>query len=156
MGTSPDRLVDAAGRQVELHTQLVPQRWARHVAEADLWRQPGSIELAGRTVPVPADAPRLVAACLKARSPGGHRLIAVRDVVQQVLGRAEAAEVLDVARRWQATAGVAAAIDDAWDRFAIADVVGLSVWAARNHPGAQQVRPRARHNAFGRRWLVRR
>jgi hypothetical protein len=149
----PDRLVDDVGCQVDLHTHVLPAKWARHVGPAELWRQRDVLELGGRRLAVLDRAPRLVAACLRAGR--GTRLISVRDVAQQVLGHPTPDAVVELSRRWHVVRGVAAAIDDAWERFALADIVALSVWAARNHGGSDLVRARPRPMAVRRRWLVR-
>jgi hypothetical protein len=151
----PGRLVDASGRQVELHTHALAGRWARHVPASELWQRPAALELGGRRLSVLAPEQRLVAACLKA-STSGRRLITVRDVAQQVLGGVDPDDALELARRWRVVPGVAAAIDDAWDRFGLADVVALSVWAARNRTSRRQPGAIPRRKDLGRRWLVRR
>lgn len=151
-----DRLADDMGRQIEIHSHVAPTRWARQVSVSELWRHSTELRLAGRPVLVLADSPRLIMSCLRTVATGQPRLIAVRDVVQQVLAHPEPAEVLDLAERWHATGGTTAAIDEAWNRFDIADVVALSVWAARNRPEPQLVRSRPRRAVGGRRWPARR
>jgi hypothetical protein len=145
------RLVDDRGRRFELHADRALPGSGASVPPADLWMAPRSMVLAGQQIAVLADDARCVLACLRARSVGDRRLVVLRDVVQQILaGQRDLEGVVETAEQWRASAAVAETVDRAWHFFGLADVVGLSVWAARTRRSAEA--SAAARPAGRRRW----
>lgn len=124
-------LAASDGTSVDLHRTFVMGPLGIKVRQDQLWADRETFLLAGRPIDALPATHRLLAACYNAavgdRNP---RLATLRDVAQIVLsGEVATREVVDLAQSWQATHVLALGIRAAWERLAIADVVGLSAWA---------------------------
>lgn len=132
------------GTSVDLHRTFVMGPLGIKVDLHDVWSHGDSFVLAGESVGALAPAHRLLAACYNAVIGDVQpRLSTLRDIAQLCLsGRADTAETQDAAARWGAEYILARGITVAWKTLDIADIVGLSAWAARfdaDHDGRRLV-----------------
>jgi hypothetical protein len=111
-----------------------------------LWADADSFSVSGRKLKALGSEQRLLHTATLALDPDESRsLVPQRDLVEMVLfGEWRRPRLRDLAASWNAEDVLAGAVRAAWQRLAIADVTGLSVWAEGYHPDAR--RPR-RHPA---------
>jgi hypothetical protein len=124
--------------EVDVYEHVIGGPLAGTIPATQLWSDPSSFELAGTTLSALSPEARLVAACLRVTVGPAPRLIALRDVVQLVLGgQVEAGRLYSLARQWGVQAVVARGVRQAWESFSLADVLALSTWARRHRPTAE-------------------
>jgi hypothetical protein len=125
--------VAADGINVDLHRTFVMGPFGLRVRLDELWASTTSFNLGGHAILSLSPVHRLLAACYNAIvGDVSPRLSTLRDVAQLCLsGEVDTQEVVDTARRWGGESVLALGVRAAWERLAIADVVGLSAWAAR-------------------------
>ena len=110
--TTPD------GLEVDLHRRLAIGRFGVTARMDALFDSSAVVELAGRVIPVPDAAGRLLHACFHAVLGGFPGLRAWRDVAQLLLvSGADWRETVGIARSWRAEAVVASAIRETWRRL---------------------------------------
>jgi hypothetical protein len=137
----PPELALTSGRalEIDLYDHVVAGPLAIRLPADSLWSDRSCFELAGTSLWGLSPEARLIAACFRVSTEANPRLIALRDVVQLVLGRRVDVELLhQLAREWGLREFVANAIRRAWETFAIADAVSLSTWARRHRPTAEE------------------
>jgi hypothetical protein len=137
----PPELALTSGRalEIDLYDHVVAGPLASRLPAESLWSDRSCFELAGTSLWGLSPEGRLIAACLRVAAEARPRLIALRDVVQLVLGGHVDVELLhQLANEWGVRVFVAIAIQQAWDSFALADVVSLSTWARRHRPTAEE------------------
>lgn len=120
-----------SGHEIDLHRTFVFGPFGLNVRLADLFATSATFVVGEHELLALGAEERLMHACfdaaLGARRP---RLVPLRDVAQMVLHTALDREKVErLCVDWQAEAVVATAIRLAWETFALADVVPLSVWA---------------------------
>jgi hypothetical protein len=128
------------GLEIDLYEHVIAGPLVSTLLPGELWRNLSTFELAGTPVSALAPEARLIAACLRVAVGPAPRLIGMRDVVQLVLGgQVPISDLHRAAREWGVRALVASAVRQAWQSFALADVVALSTWARRYRPTAEEV-----------------
>lgn len=111
-------LTTAEGLEVDLHRRFAIGRFGVTARMEALFAASGSVELAGRRMPVLDPAGRLLHACFHAALGGFRGLRAFRDVAQLLLVTgADWEETFRIARSWKAEPVVASAIAEAWERL---------------------------------------
>jgi Uncharacterised nucleotidyltransferase len=120
------------GGQVDLHRTIVSGPFAMLANPDSLFDTSTKLQLQGSDLLALGTEERLLHACFDARIGDDPPLfLRLRDIVQVVLshhldiGRIEA--ISDI---WRAQSVVAEAINHAWTRLGVKDIVPLSVWAA--------------------------
>jgi hypothetical protein len=154
-GFTPDSSPVAAGRwdptglafvaddqlEIDLYDHVIGGPLASTIPATELWRDLSVFELAGTPISALSPEARLISACLRASVGPPSRLIALRDVVQLVLGGlVDVSRVHHLAQEWGVRAFLAGAIEQAWQAFALADVVALSKWAQRYRPTPDELK----------------
>lgn len=124
------------GRDLDLHRTFVSGPFGLTVELPDLFETASPFVVGGETLLALGPEERFLHACFHAALGDiPPRLVAVRDVAQILLHTPLSQErVLEQCRRWRAEPVVARAVLLAWETLRIADVVALSVWAARYRP----------------------
>ncbi|MGY1739543.1 MULTISPECIES: nucleotidyltransferase family protein [unclassified Blastococcus] len=140
----PDRhggamLDSPAGLRLECHTTVHPMPPGVTVDGQALWGDRRELRIGDRKLVALGEEQRLLHACCRAAGddPGPARLLRQRDVAEAVLfGAWDRARLMRLAVSWNAEEVLAHAVRTAWQRLAIADVTGLSVWAGAGHQWA--------------------
>jgi hypothetical protein len=113
-------LTTAEGLEIDLHRRFAIGRFGVTARMETVFESSASVELAGRTIPVPDPVHRLLHACFHASLGGFRGLRAFRDVAQLILVTGANWEAtFAVARSWEAEAVVSAAIKDTWTRLGL-------------------------------------
>jgi hypothetical protein len=121
--------------EIDLYEHVIGGPLVATIPAIELWHELSVFELAGTPVSTLSPEIRLISACLRASVGPSPRLISLRDVVELVLGGlVDVSRVHQLAQEWSVRAVLAAAISQAWQAFALADVVALSNWAQRYRP----------------------
>lgn len=138
-GTS---FITCSGRDLDLHRTFVSGPFGLTVDLPDLFSTCSPFSVGGETVLALGPEERFLHACFHAALGDiPPRLVALRDVAQILLHTPLSVEkVHEHARRWRAEPVVARAVTLAWQTLGIADMVALSVWAARYRLDAGQRR----------------
>jgi hypothetical protein len=111
-------LTTADGLEVDLHRRFAIGRFGVTSRMESLFASSGTVELAGRALPVLAPEGRLLHACFHATLGGFRALRAFRDVAQLILVTgADWQATYGLARSWRAEAVVVSAIKETWDRL---------------------------------------
>lgn len=126
-------LVRADGMAVDLHRTLIPGSFGLTIECNSLFQAAAVFTVGGRPIMALAPEAHFLHSCYQAALGSvPPRLVLLRDVAQQVLGDDLNVErVLALARTWAGEAVLALAVRLAWECFALADAVPLSVWARR-------------------------
>ena len=123
-------LVAPSGPRLVLHDSLdgVPDL---SVDLPQLWADGDPFTVSGRRLKALGSEQRLLHTSTLALDPDeALSLVPQRDLVEMVLfGEWRRPRLLDLAASWHAEGVLAGAVHTAWQRLAIADVTGLSVWA---------------------------
>lgn len=135
------------GFEIDLHRTLVLGPFGLTVDTGDLFADPSWFTLGGRRLPALGPETRFLHACYHAvLGEWPPRMLPLRDVAQALLtADLDTESVLSTAASWRARAVVARAVRATWQTFALADVVPLSVWAARYEPDAWERRALSVH-----------
>lgn len=106
------------GFEIDLHRRFAIGRFGVRSRMEDLFTSGGTIELAGRKIPVLDPAGRLLHACYHAVLGGFQGLRGFRDIAQLILVTgADWKTTFEVARSWKAEAVVAFAIGKSWEQL---------------------------------------
>jgi hypothetical protein len=115
-------LQDRNGLEVDAHLRFAIGRYGLTSCMDDVFERADQLAVGGSLLPVLAADHRLVHACFHAVLGGRRHLRALRDVAQLLLVTGvDTSSVLALARRWRAEAVVAAAVDECWSVFGLAD-----------------------------------
>lgn len=130
-------MVDAAGREVDLHRTLVVGPYGLMVHTDDLFDTARSIAVAGVEMAALGAEEQFLNICYHAvlgdRPP---RLAVLHDVAVSLINDdLDACRVITVAQRWGGTAVLARAVCQAWDILAPDATPALVGWARAHQPG---------------------
>jgi hypothetical protein len=112
------------------------------VDSSRLWADGDPFSVSGRKLKALGSEQRLLHTAVLALDPDeSQSLVPQRDLVEMVLfGEWRRARLMDLAAAWNAEDTLARAVRASWQRLAIADVTGLSVWAEGYRPEARKPR----------------
>lgn len=121
------------GYEIDLHRTFTSGPFALRIELDDLWADGQTFELGSTKVTALSREHRLLHACYHAAlGSWPPQLSPLRDVALLALDhRTDHQRVIDAAVRWGGGAVVARAVQGAWSRFEIGDVVGISAFADR-------------------------
>jgi hypothetical protein len=135
-------LVTDVGYEVDLHRMLVFGPFGVTITPEELFAREEGFIVGSTPLPALALEERFLHACVHAVLGSARpRLIPLRDVAEIAFrDDLDLALVHRLAVGWNAASVVAAAVTTAWDTFALADAIALSVWAAGYEPTAREAR----------------
>lgn len=144
----------ADGHEIDLHRTFVMGPFGLTVELASLFVAAEPFTVGGRQVLALDPASRFLHACYNAAlGDVPPRLSGLRDVAELLLhADVDVEAVLDRAAAWRGQVVVARAVVLAWDTFALADAIPLSVWAQRYQPDARERRALAPYLGSRRTW----
>jgi hypothetical protein len=129
------------GLEVDLHRTFVAGPLGLTIDLDELFASSTLFELADRKLEGLAAEERFLQICFNAGLGRPAGLHALRDVAQFALAEElDLDRVFDLARRWQAQAVVARAVNLTWSTLDLADSVPLSAWAGRYRPQLREAR----------------
>jgi Uncharacterised nucleotidyltransferase len=144
-------LITRNGTAIELH-RTNGGRSLRSAGDptSTLFAHHDTFELNGVRLTALGAEERLITTCVRAGKGGPpRRLLALRDLVQIILGDQFSLRALDhLAATWKLEAVVAETVSLAWQAFDIPDVVPISSWSSSYRP-VRQSRRRLRANSKG-------
>jgi hypothetical protein len=129
-------LVAPSNVRLDLHTTVERAPGGLNVNVQELWSEGQDFLVGPQRLTALDSEQRLLHACCDAMSGGSPPApVLLRDIVEMALfGRWSHTRVLGLAASWKAQSVLAQAVLAAWQRLAIADVTGLSVWAQGYRP----------------------
>ncbi len=135
------RLVMPDDRDVGLHRTFVAGPLGSTVDLDGLFESSSPFMLADRKLEGLATEERFVHSCFDVGLGRPAGLVEMRDLAQLVLGdELDVDRALELARRWQAPAVVARAVNLTWSTLDLADAVPLSAWASHYRPDRHEER----------------
>jgi len=137
-------LIEPGGLQADLHLRFAVGRFGVTSISEQLFEGHDSLLLGDRSIPTLNGPDRLLHACYHLVLGGDSGLRVTRDVVQLLtVTRVDWEATVETARRWRATAIVARAFVNAWDRLDLVDSHPAIDWAKATQIGRRDRRAMA-------------
>jgi hypothetical protein len=135
------------GVEVIFHASLTPKSFGGRLDASHLFANRVRVTADGSTFQALCAEERLLAASVAARLHGGEQnFVAQRDLTQLVLrDDLSVRKVARLASLWRLEALLAEAVRQAWDTFAVPDVVALSAWSRSYRPHRRDRRRLSAH-----------